>query len=156
MSLLKLYDSDNFIPDKHQNVITDVEEAFKSIRLRKDEITCNLLKYIEKAEYFDDSRVVDRFGTCIYTSEISTGCKAALCLHYLKDCIIDLRECGINARDYIVLLCNEGSAIFYFADLTVNQLLLPDKKISVSMDDKIFDDVVELNMYLQRRGGDIL
>ena len=149
--MLELFNAETFRIAEHKDIIFNVEEAFDTIRLQNDEITCMLLKYIEKAEYYDASRIIDRFGTCIYTSEISTGCKAALCVHYLKDKIIDLKESGVNARDYIVFLCNEGRALFYFPDLTINQCLFPKKCIEVSMDGRYFNNVVDLNRYLQQK-----
>lgn len=148
--MLKLYDADTFDWHRFTNVVHDIEEAFRGIHLVSDDITRELLKYIEQAEFYDEFRVVDRFGTCIYTSEISTGCKAALCVHYLKDKIIDLRECGVNARDFIVLLCNEGNAIFYYADLTINQERLSETKVDICMNGRHFTDVLEFNKYLRQ------
>lgn len=112
--MLTMYDNEYFDEKKcSMPIVRDVEEAFASIRLVDDETTRKLLKEIEQSEFYNESRVTDRFGAQIYTSELSTGCKAALCVHYLQDKVIDLKECGTNARDSIIANCKAGYVIFY-------------------------------------------
>ena len=93
-------------------VITDVEAAFGDVVLKDDETTKNLLYNIDKAKYLNEFYFIDRFGAKVSVLNLSTGCKAALCVHYLEVKIIDLKECGFNARDAILAFCKKGNIIY--------------------------------------------
>lgn len=129
-------------------IIHDVESAFCQLRLSNDDVTKQLLKSIEKASILDSERVIDRFGTAMYISEISTGCKAALCAYYLSNCIIDTIECGENARDAIVNFLNDGSIIFYYDDAEIGRMN-DSGIIDVECDGINVKSIRELNRYLE-------
>lgn len=129
-------------------VVHDVESAFCQLRLSNDDVTKKLLKSIEKARLLDSERVRDRFGTAIYISEISTGCKAALCTHYLPECVIDTIECGENARDAIVNFLSEGSIIFYYDDAEVGKMN-DSGNIDVECDGVKIKSIREFNKHLE-------
>jgi hypothetical protein len=143
--MLKIYDAEMDNIDKLDNIVHDVEEGFNEVLLRDDEATRNLLKYIDQAEYYDERRFVDRFGVCVYISELSTGCKAALCVHYLQDKIIDLIECGRNARDGIIKYCKDGAIIVYDLSVSVTEY---SGTISVEIHNKQIDNVKVLNNFI--------
>lgn len=145
--MLKLYDVEDFNPAGF-DVVRDVEEAFAPLRLVNDEVTANLLREIENAEYYSEDRVTDRFGAQIYISEISTGCKAALCVQYLPDKVIDLKECGLNARDAIITYCNRGNALLYSSCTGVESYNKENLDIHVSLKGKEFSRIDDLNDFL--------
>ena len=118
--MLKIYDE---LPNSAA-VIHDVEEAFTNIELQEDTCTKNIMKYVDCADYVDNIRFKDRFGNLLYLDDLSSGCKAALCVHYLQNNIIDLLECGLNARDAIIAYCDSGNVILH--DWCVSLADIPD------------------------------
>lgn len=129
----------------NKEVIDDVERAFAAIRLKGTTEERNIIKYIDKAEYNGELSFIDRFGYKLYTSELSTGCKAALCVINYPDKIVDLRECGYNARDAVINFCKEGNILIEDNSITVRKLV---DEISVNLDGYGFNDVNELNYYV--------
>lgn len=91
--------------------ITDIEALFKQIRIKGTEEEKAVIAKIEQGKYNDDNSFIDRFGYKLYLSELSTGCKAALCVINKPDIQINLIECGINALDVILSTCKKGSII---------------------------------------------
>ena len=145
--MLHLYNEDE-IEQNSSLVIRDVEDAFLGIQLVDDKTTRQILKAVDGATCLNGNTVKDRYGISIYTSRLSTGCKAALCVHYLKDKIIDLVECGYNARDAVILNCKEGNAVFYYRDLNVSWGLSEDAPINVLYENIEFYSTKEFNKYI--------
>lgn len=154
--MLHLYNKDEAMKNNRLAVVRDVEEAFMGIHLVDDDVTRKVLNAIDNAKYSSEDTVIDRYGIRIYASQLSTGCKAALCVHYLKDKIIDLVECGYNARDAVILNCKEGNAIFYYRDLNVSWGLSEDVPISVSYENKEFYNTREFNAYIDEEEFDAI
>lgn len=147
--MLTLYDADRLNRTKLDKLIVEnVEEAFFEFQVQDDETTRKLIEEIEKGKYYNEERFIDRFGAQVYLTELSTGCKAALCVHYLTDRIIDLKECGINARDAILFYCKEGNAIFYDSGLTINDFMREESKVDICINGKIFHKISEFNDYV--------
>lgn len=145
--MLKLYDVEDFNPVGF-DVVRDVEDAFAPLRLVNDEVTKSLLREIEQAEYLSESKVIDRFGMPLYISELSSGCKAALCVQYLPDKVIDLVECGLNARDAIISFCKQGSILFYSNCTNINGYGKEDLEIDVCIKGKKFRRIEDLNDFI--------
>lgn len=75
-----------------------------------------LLEKIEKAKYYDERHFITRFGEKVPIEFLSTGTKVAIVASLVKDKIIDLRECGTNARDMIFNYVDDASVLAYSKD----------------------------------------
>lgn len=135
-------DSDIKLP-----IARDVELQFLKTRLKKDEYTVKALKEIEQAAYNDEHSFIDRFGFKLYSKNMSTGCKAALCVHEFPDMVIDTIECGLNAINFIIANCTTG-AILISSEST---LFYVDTPIDVIIDSRRFTDCDNLSEYLEER-----
>lgn len=110
--------------DREENIIIDSEVAFRLITLRGTNLERTLISEIEQGSYVDSAFFIDRFGYKLPISELSTGCKTALVVANSPDRVVDLAECGNNARDAIIrnvkngriLLSYNGVDIFYSGD----------------------------------------
>lgn len=147
--MLRIFDADTDDVSKLKDVIHDVNEAFSNIRLEDDDVTSKLLGEIELGKYFNEERFVDRFGVPVYTSELSTGCKAALCVHYMPEKVIDLIECGTNARDAILKYCKEGNVIYYGMDTTVSDFECENLEVDIELHGKNIKHIREFNDYFE-------
>lgn len=136
------------IPSSLQyNLVNDVEKQFAGIRLACTDKEKKVVKEIEKGILLDSYSYIDRFGYKLYTSELSTGCKAALCVLNFPDKIINLAECGLNARDCIVSFCDLGAVLIDSNTITFSGQYT-DEKISVAVDEYVFISIDSLNKYI--------
>ena len=134
------------IPSK-ENIVIDLEKQFDSIEIKGNELDKELIKEIDQGEYIDNTTFVDRFGNRLYMSELSTGCKAALCVANSTDEIIDLKECGLNARDTIICACTNGAVIIHNEAITIQDKF--NALINVEIDGYRITSVERLNRYIQ-------
>jgi hypothetical protein len=147
IAMLKIYDPDIDDISSLDNVVRDVEEAFIGIALKRDDVVDNLLREIDKAKYYSEDRFEDRFGVPVYITELSTGCKAALLVHFYPDKVIDLIECGVNARDAILRNCLSGNVIYYDMGITVCNYGCEDKQVSIDVHGKLINRISDFNRY---------
>lgn len=126
-------------------LIADVEVAFDAIQIKGTQTERELLRIIEQAQYNDSTSFIDRFGAKLYFSELSSGCKAALCVCNYADKIISLLECGLNARDAIINVCSKGAILIADNSITIQEL---SSTICVELDGYAFSTVSELNRYI--------
>ena len=126
---------------------TDIEALFKQIRIKGTDEEKAVISKIEQGKYNDESSFIDRFGYKLYLSELSTGCKAALCVINKPDMQINLIECGINAIDVILSICKKGSVIMRERGVTIKDYS-EDGQIEVELDGYLFTTVERLNYYL--------
>lgn len=131
---------------ENDKVIRDVEEQFAKIKLTGSKIERELINKIEKATYNDEYSYIDRFGYKLYNTELSTGCKAALCVVNCPELIIDLIECGVNARDIIIGLCKEGKVLIQENGVTIVKYF--NEPIDVKIDNYRITSVDRLNKYI--------
>lgn len=132
-----------------ENIIErNVEELFARIILQGTAKEREALKLIEKAEYIDSESIIDRFGYKLRIDNISTGCKAILCVLNMPETWIDTAECGMNALSVLVSLCEEGHVIMYDTGVTFTTLGL-NTCINVEIEGKVFHDTMSLNDYIQ-------
>ena len=83
---------------------TQTRLSYKT-RVSVDSTDAKLVEVIDEGKLIDSRTFVDRFGVTLYTSCLSTGCKAALLVNNIDD-VVDLRECGINAISaYLQFFC---------------------------------------------------
>lgn len=136
------------VPDSLQcNLVNDVEKQFAGIHLACTDKEKRFVKEIEKGTLIDSYSYIDRFGYKLYTSELSTGCKAALCVLNFPDKIINLAECGLNARDCIVSFCDLGAVLMDSNTITFSEQYT-DEKISAAVDEYVFMSIDKLNKYI--------
>ena len=112
--MLEVYDSDYREAD-----IVDIDAAFSKLILEADDNMNNLVKSIDGGTLIDSYTFFDRFGVKLYVSELSTGCKAAICVYCNPDKIVDLQECGLNARDAIFNYCENGMVLLHDFGVTI-------------------------------------
>lgn len=137
-----------FIDDSTDNMCnTDIELLFKTITITGTDEERGIISKIEQGEYNDSVSFIDRFGFKLYLTELSTGCKAALCVLNKPDILINLRECGINALDVIITTCKTGNVIIRDRGITINDYS-DDGNIEVELDDYVFTTVDRLNHYI--------
>lgn len=125
----------------------DVELQFLKTRLKKDDYTVKALKEIEQATYNDEHSFIDRFGFKLYSKNMSTGCKAALCVHEFPTTVIDTVECGLNTINFIIANCTEGAVLMSSGSM----LFYVDTPIDVIIDNRKFVECDDLSEYLSER-----
>lgn len=101
-----LYNPDSSVPEG-SNWVRDPEAYFVKTEICCDDTDKQLVSIIDEGTLIDSSRFLDRFGATLYTTQLSTGCKAGLLVNNSDD-VIDLRECGMNALSAILSLCKDG------------------------------------------------
>ena len=141
--MLTIYVDD--VRDDKKAVIRDVERLFAQIKPEGTSIDKKLISYIEQGKYNDKNSFIDRFGFKLHLSELSTGCKAALCVANCPDKIIDLIECGNNARDIIISLCKDGKVLIRDNGITFKSY---SNSVCVRVDDYVITDIDRLNKYV--------
>lgn len=145
MSLI-IYNRKDDVP-ANVRVVMDVESAFLCLKINWDDTSKRILNRIEKAQYYDDSRFVDRFGIVLYNSFMSTGCKAALLAYSNPDCVINLLECGEEAKAVLLSHCVNGMVL---DDVRyTNYYLDADDCVDIVIGDMRFTSVEELRAYLE-------
>ena len=127
--------------------IVDIEKAFAQLKIKGTPLDRKLIERIEKGKYNDKYSYIDRFGYKLRYEDMSTGCKAALCVANIPDQIIDLIECGINARDVIIATCMDGKIVMGNVGTTISTQYGTD--IQVKIDHYLFTDKDRLNKYIK-------
>lgn len=105
------------------------------------------MKEIEKATYNDEFSFIDRFGFKLYTDNMSTGCKAAICVNAFPDVVVDTIECGTNVLEFMIANCNDGH-ILMSREAMVFSIQC---EIDVIIDDRHFDECNDLLEYIHER-----
>lgn len=145
--MLNIFFKEDNLDIPEEKIIRDVEREFEKIKLTGSEIEKILLEKIEEARYESEIAFIDRFGFKLYTSELSTGCKAALCVLYNQDKIVDLIECGLNARDAIIAYIPAGNILIRDNGVTIQSVDVTND-ISVKTNEFEFSSIRELNRYI--------
>lgn len=135
---------------KGLRLITDVEEEFMRIGIPNTNTAKKLIENIEQGKYLDDLNFIDRFGAKLKMSCLSTGCKAGIVVSERTDCLVDLRECGWNARDEIIRNCKYGNILLEDDGVTYTYGGNADN-IDVRLDNYHFTNLVSLNYYIKNR-----
>lgn len=142
--MLNIYFKDECNYDKN-NTVTNVEQLFEHLKVKGTDIDKKLINLIEKGKYLNEYSFIDRFGYKLHYEDMSTGCKAALCVANYPNKIIDLLECGCNARDIIISICKNGNII-----IRDNSIAIKDysNSIDVKVDNYKIKSVKRLNKYI--------
>lgn len=99
--------------------IKDIDAAFSKLIVPVDQNTLAIVRAIDNGRLIDSNSYIDRFGVKLYVSELSTGTKAAICVYCNSDQIVDLQECGLNARDAIFNYCENGKVLLHDFCVTI-------------------------------------
>lgn len=130
-------------------IIEDVEANFSKVRLGEWKEDERILLQIEKASILDRNAFLDRFGFKLDSSCLSTGCKAALeVVRCGEKEIIDLIECGMNARDCIISNCKNGSILISRPQCRISDYSEEDV-VDVIVYGKHFGSMRALSQYLE-------
>ena len=113
--MLEVYDAEVMKAD-----IVDIDAEFSKILITVDDNMRRIVKAIDQGELIDSNKFMDRFGVVLYLSELSTGCKAAICVYKNAELIVDTQECGLNARDAIFNYCENGKILLHDFSVTIN------------------------------------
>lgn len=89
----------------------DIDMEFDKISIEKTPSVEKFLKILDNAIYKSPSQFIDCFNTTLDIDCLSTGCKTALLALFRPDLLIDLTECGDNARSAILNFITEGNII---------------------------------------------
>ena len=103
-----------------------------------------LLSEIEQGSFLSDVAYTDRFGYKLHIDDMSEGCKAALCVEYCQDNVIDTIECGDNAIDTIIKIMKNGAIVLHDP-----VCLSVDTPVDVICNGYHFTDGYELTRYLE-------
>lgn len=127
----------------------DVEAYFSKVRLGEHKEDERILLQIEKAMAVGRNAFIDRFGFKLDSGFLSTGCKAALeVVRCGEKEIIDLIECGMNARDCIISNCKNGSILISRPECRITDYS-KDDLVDVSVCGKQFSSMQRLSQYLE-------
>lgn len=112
--MLQVFDAEKVKAD-----VIDIDAEFSKLKISVSESIMNIIKAVDSGDMIDDMTFTDRFGVKLYLSELSTGCKAAICVELMPDKIIDLQECGLNARDAVFNYCENGKILLHDFGVTI-------------------------------------
>lgn len=131
-----------------KDVVCDVEKEFETFELCGSEDERLFINKIEKGQYNSEDNLsfIDRFGFKLHKNQMSTGCKAALCVLRNPDKIIDLSECGLNARDIILSFCKNGAV--FIKDYGITFVDYTNSSVSIKLDNYAFTSISRLNYYV--------
>lgn len=109
--MLNVYFKESEIKD--MEIIRNPVAVFDTLELKQTEIVDILLEKIEKAKYLSPSHFLSRYNEKIPIDFMSTGTKVAIVATTIHDKVIDLRECGVNARDAIFNYVDNAHVLAY-------------------------------------------
>lgn len=143
--MLNLFLKDTNIKSDKE-IVVDVEKEFSKLKIKGTALEQLIIEKIEKGKYNNETSYIDRFGYKLHYNDMSTGCKAALCVANMPNKVIDLAECGYNARDLIIVLCTDGNIIIEDNGLTISTQY--GNNIDVKLDNYRFTSITRLNKYI--------
>ena len=146
--MLELYERHS--PPADGEIIRNPEAAFLELRVTRSNLTETLMREIDKAKYVNEVLFIDRFGYALPISRLSTGCKTAIVVEHNPDKIVDLIECGYNARDSIIRNIKSGKVLFRYDDISIDYPGFNDYAIDVLFDGVHFTSLDDLNLYLSQ------
>ena len=127
--------------------VMDIEEEFLKLKLEDTPLVRKLINVIDKGTYYNETSFLDRFGLKSSIDFLSTGCKAALLVALVPNLLVDLRECGYNARDAIIHHCTNGKVVMDFPLITI-AYDRTDDSCDVAVNGYRITTVSRLNTYL--------
>ena len=133
-----------------KKIIVDTDFEFSQIlNVPSDPRLQKIIQAVDGAELKPNNKIVDRFGETLPVSCISSGSKAAVVILMNPDCIVDLKECGSNARDAILTYLNTGAIIMGDPVLSTKIAYKKNKIIDVWNDGYWFGTLSKFSEYVQ-------
>ena len=133
-----------FVPPEFK-IIDNPDTAFDFLKFDVDSIDKKLVRVIDEGELIDRFHFVDRFGTTLYTRNLSTGSKTALLVNNVDD-VVDLCECGNNAVNVILSCCNSGK-VAMTCPLSPLVDYTDGKPVEISVNGTIFTNIRDLSKH---------
>ena len=143
---VKIVEDKKHIKELGLDIIDDCEVSFKYVKDISEKSKV-LMKLIDRADYFDNFTIIDRFGDKTFIDNLSTGCKTAICVVEYPDKWINTLECGLNALNAILTTCDEGNIIILDTGWDIPMTF--GSKISVCVDGKEFKKISDMNEYIR-------
>ncbi len=103
--MINFYIGEENLP-KDKRYIRDPENTILMVKLCGTEFQKRVLAEIENGQYKNSLQWIDRFGSSLYYTDLSTGSKTLFALEGFPEFVIDCDECGENALKMISLLDN--------------------------------------------------
>ena len=128
----------------NMEIVTDIDTEFGLHGFKVSKAAEDIVEYVDEGKLIDTMYFTDRFGAKLHTNCLSTGSKAGL-LVSSSDKVIDLRECGINAIEAIVLYCRSGYAVLRAPQRDLDGDW--DTPVDVMIDGEYFKTLREVNIY---------
>lgn len=128
------------------NIEKDVEKLFLTTKIHGTDKDKKVIEIVEQGRWLNELEFIDRFGYKLPIEDLSTGSKAALCVLNNPDKVISTKECGANARDIIVSICDNGSIVIDNRDLTFCDY--SDGTIDVQVNNYEIFSIDKLNKYV--------
>ena len=153
--MLTIYDADKPIKgDIIRDVVAEFDDDVDLSEVDSEYLN-KVLYYIDQCSIDGSGNIIDRFGHKIYRENLSTGCKAAILVGAKPDKIVDLVECGLNARDVIINFSKTGSIKMYDVgnSLSILDVIEGQDIIDVKFDNNKFNSLNELNKYIDSYWG---
>ncbi len=129
-----------------ERVIRDVVSEFYGIRIKGTAEERALIERIDQGKYYDAFSYIDRFGIMRDIDDLSSGCKAGLVILNSDDAV-DTIECGLNARDAILEICDKGCMIIY--DTSITPALDKETRVDIEIIGKKINTASELIYYMR-------
>ena len=145
--MLNVYLDDKKVPSG-KKIIDDVEKEFRTCVLQISQEEQTLIEAIDGGHLDSRATYIDRFGTQLSISELSTGCKAGLCVLHYKESIVSLRECGYNAVESILRFCRVGSVLVPF-DTTGFLVSEDNALVEILCNEYYFTNYSSFNFYVK-------
>lgn len=111
MDKLYVYFSEDEILDKE--ILRNPVNFFDILEVKQTKIVDLILEKIEQAKYLSPSHFLSRYNEKLPIEFLSSGSKIAIVTTLVQDKIIDLREGGVNARDFIFNYIDNASVLAY-------------------------------------------
>lgn len=111
--MLHIYTDKKYVPSD-LTIIDDPDVYIIQLDMTLDETTASILREIEQAKPLSKQRVLDRFDTALYPSDMSTSAKILIEAHQTNDVII-ADELGMSAYENLFLV-KDGHLLFLSID----------------------------------------
>ena len=132
------------IQDFKEHSFFDVNLEFTKLKIEPSLKNKKIVTDIEHGTLIDSFTFIDRFGYKQRLNNMSTGCKAVLCMINSEN-FVNFIECGENVINYVINYCNEGKMVLFDRNIRFEKYT---SNIDVLLDGYRFKTIERLNYYL--------
>lgn len=129
-----------------KEIVLDVESEFVRTQFEATESNIRLVRQIDEGTLLGPRYFRDRFGVQLYTDLLSTGSKAALVVNNTSK-VVDIRECGYNARDAIISICQCGEIVMEDPSISICDVS-GGTPVSIVIEGRTFQTIADVNTYI--------